>query len=393
MGLKRLSKADIAQGRPLPWDACDSGRRLLLRKGAIVHSEDQLERLIELGLFSDAIDQDVATTGQGAGAQSGAANVQREHVDVFDVLDKLRDRLNTLLFAQPMAPDLQQRVEGLALALDHVCNIDSDAALASVILSRRMPYSARHACNCAVVVGLLCRQLDWPAERRLSIMAAALTMNLAMLDLQDEVYHQQDALDAAQKAIVFEHPRASAAILHRFGVSNEDWLSAVAQHHEAIDASGYPDKLRGDAITQGAQMLGLVDKYCAMTSERSYRDAMPADVALRQLLISHGAATDTALAARLIKEVGIYPPGTAVQLVNGEIGIVIKRTLDAKHPVIRAVLSSHGQALSEFPKRLTSKPAYAVKAAVARKVLGANFDPRPLWIRSVVTRDDISDAS
>lgn len=385
MGLKRLSKADIAQGSPLPWDAYDSSGRLLLRKGAIVHSEDQLERLIEWGLFSDATGQDVET---GREDGSGATNVQREHVDVFDVLDDLRDQLHSLLITQPMNAEMPQRIEALATALDQACNIDSDAALASVIFSRRMPYSARQACNCAVVVGLLCRQLEWATQRRFSIMAAGLTMNLAMLKLQDELYHQRDPLNVAQKSIVFEHPRASVAILRRFGVMDEEWLSAVQQHHEAIDASGYPDKLGGNAVTQGAQLLGLVDKYCAMTSERGYREAMPADVALRQLLIAHGAATDTALAARLIKEVGIYPPGTAVQLINGEIGIVIKRTLDAKHPVIRAVLSSQGSPLNEFPKRLTSKPAYAVKAAVERRLLGANFDPRPLWIPSLVTRDD-----
>jgi len=389
MGLQRLRPGEIHVGSPLPWNAYDAAGRLLLRRGAIIHSDDQLQRLLEVGLFSEG-----GTTpdphGQSSGAEligTSTPHVVRDRVSVFEVLDDVRARLASLMFPQPTPEEFPARLLELAGAVQRACEIDSDAALASVLLSRWMPYSVRQSCNCAVICEVLFRQLEWPPEKRLPGVAAALTMNLPILELQDSLYHQKEPLDEAQKAAIFAHPGAAAAALAALGVDDPVWLATAAQHHEALDGSGYPAHLQGDAISIEARVLAIVDKYCAMISERAHRDGLPADAALRQMLVSNGKGLDTGLAARLIRELGIYPPGTAVELINREIGVVVKRTLDARHPVVRIVVSAQGRPLPEFPKRLTSKPAFEVNAAVSRTRLGPTFDPMPLWNPSLVNRE------
>jgi putative two-component system response regulator len=57
----------------------------------------------------------------------------------------------------------------------------------------------------------------------------------------------------------------------------------VRHHHEKLDGSGYPDALRGDAIPLGAQIMGIVDVYDALTTDRVYRRAMPHDAACQEL--------------------------------------------------------------------------------------------------------------
>jgi putative two-component system response regulator len=57
----------------------------------------------------------------------------------------------------------------------------------------------------------------------------------------------------------------------------------VRSHHERLDGSGYPDGLRGDAIPLLAQIMSVVDVYDAMTTERPYKPAWPADVAFDEL--------------------------------------------------------------------------------------------------------------
>ena len=57
----------------------------------------------------------------------------------------------------------------------------------------------------------------------------------------------------------------------------------IRWHHEKVDATGYPDRLRGDEIPLGAQIIGIVDVYDALTTTRSYRPAMSAAEALAEM--------------------------------------------------------------------------------------------------------------
>jgi hypothetical protein len=379
MGRQRLRVGDIQVGAPLPWDAFDGAGRLLLRRGVVVKSDGQLERLLHVGLYSDSPDPLVA--------HPPVAGDGRDRISVFVLLDNARTRMASLVFPGPSADAFGVRVLELAQDLQRACEIDLDAALASVLLARSLPYSVRQCCNSAVICEVVCRQLEWPPEKRLQGLAAALTMNLSILQLQDALYHQQQPLDEAQKSAIVAHPRAAVALLEHLGVGEPVWLNAVAQHHEALDGSGYPARLSGDTIGTEARLLAMADKYCAMISERAYRQGRPADAALRQMLLSHGKGLDTELAARLVRAVGIYPPGSAVELNNGEIGVVVKCTVDARHPVVRVVISADGRNLREFPKRLTSRMPFGVKAAVDCSRLGPEFDPVPLWHDSMVDKD------
>jgi HD-GYP domain-containing protein (c-di-GMP phosphodiesterase class II) len=63
----------------------------------------------------------------------------------------------------------------------------------------------------------------------------------------------------------------------------------VRHHHERFDGTGYPDKLRGEAIPLGARIIAVADSFDAMTSNRSYRKALPNEVALEE--IRRGAST------------------------------------------------------------------------------------------------------
>ena len=60
-------------------------------------------------------------------------------------------------------------------------------------------------------------------------------------------------------------------------------LPIIRWHHEKLDGTGYPDRLRGDEIPLGAQVIGIVDVFDALTTTRSYRGAMPPEEALEEM--------------------------------------------------------------------------------------------------------------
>jgi hypothetical protein len=127
-------------------------------------------------------------------------------------------------------------------------------------------------------------------------------------------------------------------------------MQSVAMHHERLDGSGYPKGLAGAQIPIGARIVALADAFTAMMRPRADRPAYLAKDALRELFVGGAAKFDPRLVQLLVKQLGVYPPGTVVKLANGEIGVCVRRTNDARKPVLRAVIDPSGQ-LYATPKR------------------------------------------
>lgn len=148
------------------------------------------------------------------------------------------------------------------------------------------------------------------------------------------------------------------------GVGDPLWLEAVLHHHERLDGSGYPHGLRGDDIPHLARLLGIVDIYTAMLRPRTYRDAVPARMALRNIFLERGKQVDEALATLLIKELGVYPPGTLVRLANDEIGVVLHRGGDAAHPQVSRLMTAEGYRASVAVVRDTHAAEFQIVDSV-----------------------------
>ncbi len=121
-------------------------------------------------------------------------------------------------------------------------------------------------------------------------------------------------------------------------------------HHERLDGSGYPLGLAGSEIPLGARIVALADAFTAMLRPRADRPAYLPKDALRELFVAGAAKFDPRLVQVLVKQLGVFPPGTVVKLANGEVGVCVRRTNDARKPVLRAVIDPGGQ-LYATPKR------------------------------------------
>src|SRR5574343_879052 len=96
-------------------------------------------------------------------------------------------------------------------------------------------YSASHALICSVLCHLLAHRLDLSPGERDSLARAALTMNIAMTVLQDELAVQSTPLSPAQKTAVDAHANRGAQLLQALGVQDRLWLETVAHHHAVTD--------------------------------------------------------------------------------------------------------------------------------------------------------------
>ena len=115
-----------------------------------------------------------------------------------------------------------------------------------------------------------------------------------VLRVGDEL-HKPGPLTDEEWAIVRRHPVAGQRMLERIGGMLADVGESVRAHHERWDGGGYPDGIAGEAIPPAARIVCVYDAFNAMTTNRSYRPAMPVADALAELRACSGTQFDPSL--------------------------------------------------------------------------------------------------
>ena len=179
--------------------------------------------------------------------------------------------------------------------------------------------------------------------------------------------------------MISEHPDKSEELLRQAGVTDNAWLDAVRQHHEFMDGAGYPQGLKGEAISRLARVIKLADIYCALVSGRAYRTAMLQNSAMRELFMQRGKQVDGQLTEQFVKVVGIYPPGTFVRLANAEIAVATRHGASASAPMVQSVVGPRGSPLAVYGKRDCGKADFAIREVISKAQANVKINRHMLW--------------
>lgn len=357
--MRKICPADLRVGMSIPWDVYGDNGRLLARKGYLLSSETQIDALAERGFYED---DTVAPESQEP--PSVLRKLNAAHLELPLLLSAISDGT--------AARDTRCRLEAVAGLVREAVELDADVAIACILHNQTPAYSVRHGIDTAVVTYLIGRTLQLPPAMLSSIVMAALTMNVGMYAQHERLHASRTPLSAEDAACIRQHPQAGVALLRQAGIDDEALLDCVLSHHENEDGSGYPEGRAGAAIPPGAKLVALADRYCARVSARVRRPPLLPNMALREILLQAGQTVDAQLSAGLIRELGIYPIGTCVQLSNGEIGIVARKGLSSTTPQVDSVVGPRGAPLDVYLHRKTGT------LHTIREVLAANPSPAPL---------------
>jgi putative nucleotidyltransferase with HDIG domain len=116
---------------------------------------------------------------------------------------------------------------------------------------------------------------------------AGLLHDIGKIGVREDVLMKAGKLTEEEYNNMKSHAVTGATILRPIA-QFEDIIDCVMYHHERLDGSGYPEGLRGDAISLGAKILAVADAFDAMTSDRAYRPARPARAAVEELIRCKG---------------------------------------------------------------------------------------------------------
>jgi putative nucleotidyltransferase with HDIG domain len=150
----------------------------------------------------------------------------------------------------------------------------------------------RDVVDLAVEVG---RQLELPANRLRNLEFGALLHDVGKVAIPKRIINKPGALDAEEWEIVRQHTIEGQRMLNRVGGFMREVGAIVRSHHERWDGSGYPDGLAGEAIPLEARIIACCDAWSAMTTTRSYREALSEDVAAFELRANVGTQFDPAV--------------------------------------------------------------------------------------------------
>ena len=336
----------LTVGEPLPFNIHTNDGTLLLREGMILYSQQQIYTLIERGSYTIPPSEEPET----------------QRID--SLVHKIDDTFTRYM---THGINISRKLITLADDLEFYTRHNPDALIGIIHLRTDVKYSVIRAIQNTVLSVLMASKLGWEAKRITSMARAALSENIGLYPLQDELCKQNHELEEWQTTLIREHPKKAVKVLIGMGVRDRDWLSTVGYHHERMDGSGYMNGISGDAIPEEARILAIVDRYGAMITQRGERQAStPQEVLLAFIQPTDDTFNkyDQELSRLLIKEIGLYPPGTTVVLNNDETAIVSKRSEDPVSPEVISICDAYGDTM-ECPKHRDSRiRTYKIRKAV-----------------------------
>ncbi|WP_059172746.1 HD-GYP domain-containing protein [Bacillus sp. FJAT-27445] len=171
-------------------------------------------------------------------------------------------------------------------------------------LELKDPYTRGHSERVASYALSLARELgEFSKEELKTFNYACLLHDIGKVHIPDNILTKPTALTKEEYEIIKSHPEVGER-----AVANVDGLqgsiSVIRSHHERWDGKGYPDQLKGTEIPYLARISAIADAFDAMTSSRSYRDALPIEEAYKRIIEGKGTQFDPRLVEEFIK---IYP--------------------------------------------------------------------------------------
>jgi len=198
---------------------------------------------------------------------------------------------------------------------------ESTLHLMNVVDRAETAYS--HPMNVAVLSMMVGREAGLSPEDMTLLGLGALFHDIGKAGLPKKLLKKRGELTRPEKELLDQHPKQGAALLAAVDTFPEAAARVVAHHHERMDGSGTPDGLKGEIIDPLARIVAIADTYDNHTNQPDPAQSLTPYLALSYMFGQQKHLFDVELLALFIRCLGVYPPGTVVELSNGAVGMVM----------------------------------------------------------------------
>ncbi|HET9821492.1 MAG TPA: HD domain-containing phosphohydrolase [Burkholderiaceae bacterium] len=189
---------------------------------------------------------------------------------------------------------------------------------------------ASHALNVSVIAMLMGKVCGLSPADLQDLGLGALTHDIGKIELPHRVHRVDPRFSSAETALYREHVAHGVALGRRMGLS-PGALLVIAQHHEHCDGTGFPQGLDCNRMSMGARMVALVNRYDNLCHPAPGVPAMTPHEALSLLFAQGQGRYDAAILSTFVRMMGVYPPGSVVQLTDDRYAVV--ESVNAARPL------------------------------------------------------------
>ncbi|HEX4857806.1 MAG TPA: HD-GYP domain-containing protein [Usitatibacteraceae bacterium] len=186
----------------------------------------------------------------------------------------------------------------------------------------------------SVAVGLVAfgRHLGYPKEQLAQLGMLGMLLDVGKVKVPRDLLEKHGRLSSEEFTKVKLHVKLGLDIVRQAQGVHPDVVEGIAQHHERLNGSGYPQGLSGEKIAVFGRMAAIADTYAALTRNRPYAEAVSPHEALQKLSNWGGSQFQVEMVEQFIQSIGVFPVGSLVELSTGEVAVVVTHN---KHKRLR----------------------------------------------------------
>ena len=264
----------------------------------------------------------------------------------------------------------QSMIGGLSTLLT---NTEAAGTVASAFDSEDVTNANQlHALNVATLSMIVAQQFDIDQEALQLIGMAGLLLDVGEQRIPRHILQTRARRSEVENVKYQLHPYLGVEMLRRFPGFPEEVLDVIRSHHERLDGSGYPEKLKGDQISLPTRIVSAVDHYDALVNSFHPEDALSPAEALATMYKHQQRLFSSEVLIAMIQTLGVFPPGTVVTLTDGSFGQVLN--INFKYRLKPLVLLHDQAAPADQPRTvdLQTESELSILRAMPRDELPGN---------------------
>ncbi len=254
-------------------DGFETMRRMLSRGG----------RIGRIPIILLTANDDDATEAQGFAM--GAMDFIRKPFVPEILIMRVKHAVNMIRLQNNLKSEVNEKIEENEQLSIHIIK-----TLASAIDAKDL-YTSGHSERVAEYSRMIAEHAGYDEDTQDEIYMLGLLHDVGKIGISDAIINKKGKLDDAEYEEIKTHPVKGAKILENIPEMPE-LVTGARWHHERFDGKGYPDGLSGKDIPSEARIIAVADSYDAMTSRRSYRDALPQEAVKSELEKGRGTQFD-----------------------------------------------------------------------------------------------------
>lgn len=183
------------------------------------------------------------------------------------------------------------------------------------------PYA--HSLNVMVLSLSLARTQGLTGGALRWVALGALLHDVGLIQVPPKITKATKALSPAEQKLYETHPTMGGKLVRQIGGIDERIIDIIELHHEMLDGSGYPGGLDEKKISVPVRIVSIANSYDNLCNPREPDKSLTPKQAMAILYSRYPGRLDQMLLENFVKTMGIYPPGTVVQLSDGSIALVV----------------------------------------------------------------------